>query len=278
MHYITDQHITEYRKHLHLKEKSPATIAKYLHAVQSFVSYLDGAEVSMEAFLSYRAHLLETLTPQTVNGYLSAIHGFFCFLGWEELRMNSLRIQRCPFLDESRELTREEYRRLVNTAYGSGRERLALVIQTLCASGMRVSELRFITVEAVRRGEVSISLKGKNRTILLPTALRSLLLAYAQKHQLHSGLVFRTKNGNPLDRSNIAHEMKSLCEEAGVDPHKVFPHNLRHLFARCFYAIEHNIAHLADVLGHSRIETTRIYVATPASEHRRILDRMQLVC
>ena len=192
-------------------------------------------------------------------------------------KVKQLKIQRQAYCSQEKELTQAEYERLVKAAKDQGNEKLALLIQTICATGIRVSELKFITAEAVESGEAHVRLKGKNRTILLPGKLRKLLRKYIRKQHIHSGPVFVSRTGKALDRSNIWRMMKNLCESAGVDPKKVFPHNLRHLFARKFYSIDHDIARLADILGHSSIDTTRIYIITTSQEHQKQLDRMSLV-
>ena len=208
---------------------------------------------------------------------LTAANGFFRFLGWKELPVKLLRLQKNLFLEESRELTRQEYVRLVNAARQAGNQRLTLVLQTICATGIRVSELRFITVEAVSRGRAEISNKGKRRIVFLPEKLRRLLRSYARAQKITAGAVFITRTGQPLNRSNIWRDMKALCQCAGVAPEKVFPHNLRHLFARIFYSMEKDLSRLADILGHSSVDTTRIYTAESGAVHARQMERMGLV-
>lgn len=277
MNFITEEAIQAFEYDLYLSEKAKATIVKYVRAVQKLAEYLQGTELTKPRLLEYREDMQKQAKAQTVNGALSAIGAFLDFCGWTDLKVKLLKVQRQVFLNEARELTEAEYKRLLAAAKAQGNERLYLLMLTLCGTGIRVSELKYITVEAAKRGRAEISLKGKNRVVLLPKELRSRLLQYIQKRKMKSGPIFRTKTGNPLDRSNICHDMKKLCSTAKVDPHKVFPHSLRHLFARAFYAVEKNLAHLADVLGHSRIETTRIYVAASASAHERILNRMKLI-
>ena len=227
--------------------------------------------------MEYRDQLLKKRKAQTVNGSISAINAFLDFDGLPECKVKLLKVQRQAFIEENRELSQIEYKRLLRSAQSKGNQRLYHLMLTLCSTGIRIGELSFITVEAVRAGRAEINLKGKNRTIILQKKLRNKLQQYIKKQNLERGYVFRTKNGRPLDRSNICHDMKKLCAEAQVDRRKVFPHNLRHLFARTYYTIEKNLAHLADILGHSRIETTRIYVAVSAREHERTLQKMKLI-
>ena len=214
---------------------------------------------------------------QTVDRTLSSINAFLEFCGWQDCKIKLLKVQRKAFLDETRELSEAEYKQLLAAAQAKGNERLYLVMLTICGTGIRVSELQHITVEAAQTGRAEICMKGKNRTVLLQKELRTRLLKYAKELGINEGHIFRTRSGKPLDRTNICHDMKKLCASARVDSRKVFPHNLRHLFARSFYAIEKNLAHLADILGHSRIETTRIYVAASAAAHERILNKMRLI-
>ena len=215
--------------------------------------------------------------PATVNSILAAVNGFFRFMGWKDIAVKLLKIQKALFCDERRELTRAEYARLVSAAQKVGNERLSLVMQTICATGIRVSELRFITVEAVTTGRAELCNKGKRRTVFLPGRLRRLLRKYLQKQKKTAGAVFTTRTGRPLDRSNIWRDMKALCESADVEPGKVFPLNLRHLFARTYYSLEKDLSRMADILGHSSVETTRIYLLTTGQEHRQQLERLRLV-
>lgn len=287
---ITEKSIRAFRMRLEAAEKSPATIEKYVRAVRRFGEWLAPGQsnehgnryshcrkLSKEALLEYRKELAAMYSAGTVNGHLSAINAYLEFIGRPDLRVGLLKVQRRAFVEECRELSEAEYRRLVSAAAGLGRRRLELVLVTLGGTGIRVSELEYITAEAVKTGRAEIRMKGKTRTILLEKKLQKKLHEYLKEEKIESGPVFRTKSGRPLDRSNLHHEMKKLCKEARVNPEKVFPHNFRHLFARVFFSIEKNIAHLADVLGHSRIETTRIYIATSAAAHGRVLSKMNLV-
>ena len=208
---------------------------------------------------------------------LAALNKFFRFVGWLDFCVKQFKVQKKTFCSPERELSKEEYTKLIMTAKQKSNERLSLVIQTICSTGIRVSELPFITVEAVKRGQATVSLKGKTRTVFIVSALAKKLLRYAKEHRIVSGAIFVTKSGKPINRTNIWREMKLLCKDAGVSPEKVFPHNLRHLFARTFYGIEKDIAKLADILGHSNINTTRIYITTTGEEHRRKMERMHLL-
>lgn len=275
---LTAERITAYSQTLRQEERSPGTIEKYLRDVRAFARWLDSAPVTKELATRWKEHLCDQgYAPATINSMLAALNGLFRFLGWDECRVKFLKIQRRLFRDAGRELTRPEYERLLETARGRGQERLALLMETICATGIRVSEVKYITVEAAQRGRAEISLKGKIRTILLPGKLCRKLLKYAKKHKTASGEIFLTRSGNSLSRRQIWAELKRLCKYAGVEPTKVFPHNLRHLFATTFYRACKDIVRLADVLGHSSIETTRIYLVTSGAEHIRQLDRLGLV-
>lgn len=276
---ITGEQLRAFGQRLAWEEKSLSTIEKYLRDAAAFTAWLDGRAASKEAAGAWKAALMEAkLAPATINVKLAAVNRFFVFLGWPAFRVKPLRIQRQLFRDDSRELTRPEYLRLLETARTQGRERLALLLETICGTGIRVSEVRYVTVEAVRRGRAEISLKGKIRTILLPGKLCRKLLKYARKQKIASGEIFLTRNEKSISRRQIWAEMKALCDKAGVAPSKVFPHNLRHLFARTFYRVCRDVARLADVLGHSSIETTRIYLTSTGAQHAGTLARLGLVC
>lgn len=278
-HHLTDKQMDSFSIALFRAERSPATIEKYLRSIRTFFTWLDGRPVTKDVVMGWREHLLteQRLSPSTVNTNLSALSGLFNFLGWEECRVKFLKVQRKMFRDSAKELTKSEYERLVETARAQGKTRLALVMETICATGIRVSEVQYITIEAVKAGRATISLKGKIRTILLPGKLCRKLLKYAKKQKTISGKIFLTGNGRPLSRHQIWVEMKRLCLYAGVNANKVFPHNLRHLFATIYYKACKDIARLADVLGHSSIETTRIYLLTSGTEHQRQLEYLGLV-
>ena len=269
--------LREYLLQLKKEEKSRSTCGQYGQAVEEFLRYAGGRRLSRELALEYKQTLCARYRPTTVNAKLAAVNSFFRFLGREELRLKRLRVQKRPFRPRERELSKAEYLRLLNAAAARRDERLRLLLETVCATGIRVSELRYITAQAVRRGEAVVRLKGKTRVILICGKLRRALEDYLRRRGIGSGPVFVTRSGRPLDRSNIWKMMKALCRRAGVAPGKVFPHNLRHLFARCFYTASKDIAQLADVLGHSSINTTRIYLMTSGREHRRRLDSLGLV-
>lgn len=276
-HRLNPEQITAYGLYLRREEHAPGTIEKYLRDVRAFAAWLDGRPVTKELAAAWKEHLLATgHSPSTVNSMLAALNSLFRFLGWD-IRIKFLKIQRRMFRDQARELTREEYDLLVSTARASGKERLALLMEAICATGVRVSEVRYLTVEAALAGRADISLKGKIRTILLPGKLCRKLLKYARKNKIASGEIFITRSGKSMSRRQIWAEMKALSRAAGVAPEKVYPHNLRHLFARIFYKSCKDIARLADVLGHSSIETTRIYLVTTGAEHTRQLERLGLV-
>lgn len=267
-----------YAAYLHAQERSASTIEKYLRDVRAFAHWLGGQPVDGAQITAWKEHLLKQgYAPVTINAMLSALNGLFRFLGWPDCCAKFLKIQRRLFRDERRELKRAEYDRLLSAARDRGQERLALLMETICATGIRVSEVKYIAVEAVQRGRADISLKGKIRTILIPGKLCRKLLKYAKKQKTATGEIFLTKSGKSLSRRQIWAELKRLCKYAGVEPSKVFPHNLRHLFATTFYRACKDIARLADVLGHSSIETTRIYLLTSGAEHARQLERLGLV-
>ncbi len=267
-----------FRKHLMIEEKAKNTVEKYLRDVRAFLQYLERRPVTKEAALAYKERLTQAgYAPASVNSMLVSLNHFFEFCGWYDLKVKTIRRQRETYCPEERELSRAEYERLVLAAREEGNTRLELILQTICGTGIRVSELVYITVEAARSGEAVVSLKGKTRKILIVRKLQKLLLAYVRKGGLETGPIFITRNGKPVSRSNIWREMKALCEKARVSPSKVFPHNLRHLFARIFYGLKKDIAKLADILGHSSIETTRIYIISTGAEHRRYLESMRLI-
>ena len=273
------EHIQAYADHLRLEEKSAATVEKYLRDVRAFARWLEGREITKERTAAWKTHLVERgYAPASVNAMLSALNSLLDFLGFGDCRVKFLKVQRRMFRDDSRDLTRSDYNALTAAAKAQNKTRLALLMEAICATGIRVSEVRYITVEAARSGQADIALKGKVRTILLPGKLCRKLLHYGRAQKTASGEIFLTKSGKPLSRRQIWAEMKRLCLRAGVAPTKVFPHNLRHLFARTFYQATRDVAKLADVLGHSSIETTRIYLISTGAQHRRDLDRLRLVC
>lgn len=275
---LTASMLSAYARYLQGEERSGGTIEKYLRDVKAFAVWLQGKQVNKEAAAEWKAHLQEqAYAPATINSMLSALNGLFNFLGWRECRVKFLKVQRRLFRETARELTRAEYTRLLSAAQAHQQTRLALLMETICATGIRVSEVRYITVEAAKCGRAEIALKGKIRTILLPKRLARKLLQYAAKNKTTCGEVFLTASGKSLSRRQIWAEMKRLCKIAGVAPSKVFPHNLRHLFATVFYKACKDIVRLADVLGHSSINTTRIYLVTSGAEHARQLEHLGLV-
>ncbi len=276
-HIITVQELDTFHDKLQKDEKSKATIEKYVREIKFLMEYLDGRPLSKNLLMEYRDRVKSQFSAATVNGKLSAIHAYLEFTGQNDCRVKFLKVQKKVFMEENRELTEREYQRLLEAAGKRKDDRLYHVLLTLCATGIRISELQFITVEAVKRGNARIHMKGKYRVILLQKKLRTRLLHYINRKQIRSGIIFCTRSGQPLDRSNICHEMKKLCEDARVSRKKVFPHNLRHLFAKTYYRLEKNLSYLADILGHSSIETTRIYVAVSVREHESVLQRMRLV-
>ncbi len=269
--------VESYVNHLRKEERSAATIRQYRRDILNFFTGLSADKFNKEAVIEYKKQLEKKYRPVSVNAKLSALNSFFSFIGREDLRLKFLKIQKKAYCSAEKELSKEEYLRLIKAAEGRQNEKLAMLLQTIGGTGIRVSELRYITAEAVKRGEAVIQLKGKTRTILLPKKLQRALEEYMRREGITQGPVFITRTGRPLDRSNVWRMMKGLCREAGVDGRKVFPHNLRHLFARCFYSGDKDIAKLADILGHSSINTTRIYIITSGAEHRRRLDRLGLV-
>lgn len=271
------EQICRYSKHLRDQERADQTIKKYLYILNALKIYLDGESITKSALIGWKERLTECYAPASVNAMLTVANCFMEFIGRADLRVRLLKIQKSLFCKESKELTREEYIRLVRTAEREGNERLSLILQTICATGIRVSELRFITVEAVESGRAEINNKGKHRIIFLPVKLCRLLKKYLKKQKRTVGAVFVTRSGKPLDRSNIWRDMKDLCENADVSPVKVFPHNLRHLFARTYYSIQKDLLRLADILGHSNINTTRIYTLESGFAHARHMEQMGLI-
>lgn len=274
---LNRKNIETYLQYLREQEKSAGTLEKYKRELYELLSFLSGKNESKEELISWKAQLEQKYRPAGVNGRLVAANGFFSFFGRYDLRMKLLRIQKEIFAKEEKELTKGEYIRLVQVAERKGNMRLSLVIQTICATGIRVSELQYITVESLKKGRAEVNCKGKRRVIFLPMDLLRKLKNYAKEKGISTGVIFCTRTGCPLNRCNIWSDMKKLCRDARVNPQKVFPHNLRHLFARTFYSLEKDIAKLADLLGHSNIETTRIYIMESGREHQEKLEKMRLV-
>lgn len=278
-HYVNSKAVERFRQRLIEEEKCSATIDKYINDVRSFLEEQgEGVTITKERIIRYKQNLVaQGYAIATINGVIASLNSFFKKMGWYDCVVKSLKMQRAAFRSQERELSKKEYYRLLQAAKHQGNLRLYYLMQTICSTGIRVSELRFITVEAVSSGRARVSLKGKSRMILLPAALCQELKRYVKERGIASGSIFVTKNGKPLDRSNIFKEMKQLCEEAEVDSQKVFPHNLRHLFACMYYKVEKDIAHLADILGHSSVETTRVYLKTSSAEQERQIERLGLV-
>lgn len=266
-----------FEKHLTEEEKSAATIEKYMRDVRYFLSFAGDREIDKTLTIEYKSHLEQNYAIVSANSMIAALNCYLRYMGMDKYYIRQFKIQKQIYCSEEKELTKAEYIRLVSAAKERGSERLSLLIETICGTGIRVSELQFVTVEAANRSEAVVSCKGKRRSVFIQSKLKKKLLKYAKAHEITSGAIFITKTGKPMNRSNIWKEMKSLCERAGVNPSKVFPHNLRHLFARTFYSIDKDIAKLADILGHSSIDTTRIYIISTGMEHRRRIERMRLV-
>lgn len=273
---LSTEQINKFVNYLCREEKSVATQEKYLRDVQAFYVYANGSELTKELVIAWKKQLVEDgYAVQSVNSMLASVNSLLDFLSLSNCKVKNIRTQRQTYCTEDKELTKVEYLRLL--AASKKNEKLNLVLQTICGTGIRVSELRYFTVEAVRHGEIAVNCKSKTRMILVPGKLKNILLNYAKRRGIAAGAIFITQTGKPLNRSNIWASMKKLCESAGVKPSKVFPHNLRKLFARTFYGIEKDIAKLADILGHSSINTTRIYIMTTGIEHRRKIERLGLV-
>ena len=277
MRRITTKIIESYRDYLISEEKSEATMDKYLRDVREFAEWLGDREFDKTVVLTYKTELTERYAPASVNTILSSLNSFFAFNEWYELKVKTLKIQKQIFASDEKELTKAEYERLLKAAKSKKNERLYLLMQTICATGIRVSELRHITVEAVFRGRAEINCKGKRRTVFIPSQLCQILKGYIREQKILSGSIFVSKNGNPLNRSNIWTDMKKLCKSAGVSEKKVFPHNLRHLFARTYYSLQKDIVRLADILGHTSVNTTRIYTMESGEVHRKQIQKLGLL-
>lgn len=273
---LSEETINTFREYLVLEEKSTATVEKYLRDVRAFHLFACQRAMTKERMMAYKKYLIEKgYAASSINSMLASLNSLLDFQGWSDCKVKNIKTQRQTHCAEEKELTKSEYLRLLEAA--KDRPQLHLILETICSTGIRVSELRFFNAEAVKRGEITVSCKSKTRTILLPSKLKKMLPDHAKKNGICSGAIFITRNGKPLDRNNIWAQMKSLREAAGVKASKVFPHNLRKLFARTFYGIEKEIAKLADILGHSSIDTTRIYIMTTGTEHRRKIERLGLV-
>ena len=277
MRKITTETIKSFNDYLINEEKAAATINKYLHDISEFQIWLGDQELCKTTVLEYKSYLCDQYAPSSVNAALSSLNSFFNFMEWYDLRVKNLKIQKQIFASTDKELTKAEYERLLIAAKQKKNERLYLLMQTICSTGIRVSEVRYVTVEAVAHGVAEINCKGKRRQVFLPKQLCQILKQYVKEQKIKSGAVFVTKNGNPLDRSNIWSDMKKLCKAANVSEKKVFPHNLRHLFARTYYSLQKDIVRLADILGHSNVNTTRIYTMETGEIHRRQIQKLGLL-
>lgn len=262
---------------MHQNEMSNKTISKYRHYLDIFLMFLDGSEVTKEKVILWKEYLREQLQPTTINGALAALNSFLRYREWEDCTVKLIKVKRRVYMLEQQELTKEEYIRIVQTAVNMGNERLALMLQTICCTGIRISELSFLTVEAVAHRVMDVDCKGRVRTVFLTEMLCERLEDYVDRMQIKTGSIFVTKSGKPMDRSNIWREMKTVGIKANVDPRKVFPHNLRHLFARSYYSQEKDLLRLADILGHSSVNTTRIYTMESGGNHMRQLEKMNLL-
>ena len=274
---LTLEHINQYQSYLYNQERSQATIEKYIRDIYKFMEYLNDHDLSKEHLIEYKKLLLETYQTSSINSMIISIHGFLDFIGLSDYKVKLLKTQKKLFIEKDKELTKKEYKRLLETAKSEDNQRLYMLLQTICATGIRVSEHKYITIESLKRKKTTINNKGKIREIVYPNSLKKKLIQYCEKNNITKGAIFITKNGKPLDRSNIWKDMKKLCRKAHVDEGKVFPHNLRHLFAFTYYHIEKDLVRLADILGHSSIETTRIYTKTSISSYEKQFEKMYLI-
>ncbi len=277
MRTITNENIVNYRQYLVNDEKSKATIEKYVRDVMAFLRWIGDASITKATVLAYKSWLIDRYASASVNAALSSLNSFFSYMEWPDLRVKNMKIQKQLFSSENKELSKTEYEKLLFVANNQKNERLYLLMQTICSTGIRVSEVRYITVDAVNRGVAEIVCKGKRRQVFLPKQLCRMLRIYTKKIKIKSGAVFVTRNGKPLDRSNIWSDMKKLCKTAKVSEKKVFPHNLRHLFARTYYKMQKDIVRLADILGHSNVNTTRIYTMESGEVHRNHIQKLGLL-
>ena len=277
MKQITTTKIKKYREYLIEEEKSKNTIDKYMRDINAFTKWIAERDLCKAVILEYKEHLKLSYAAKSVNSILSSLNSFFEFCEWHNLKVKLLKIQKQIFANESKELTKDEYDRLLNAALSKGNEKLYLLMQTICATGIRVSELQFITVESLRKRKANIDLKGKMRMVIIPNNLCKTLLKYASEQKITTGSIFISKNGKPLNRSNIWKMMQSLCDDANVSKSKVFPHNLRHLFAKRYYSLHKDIVRLADILGHTSVNTTRIYTMETGDIHRKQIQELGLL-
>lgn len=277
MRKITNELIESFKNYLIEEEKSENTIEKYIRDITFFMAWLCGQEVTKILVLEYKKELCEKYAPASVNAAISSLNSFFAFMEWHDIRIKALKIQRQIFSSKDKELTKVEYERLLNAAKSKKNERLFYLMQTICSTGIRVSELRYITTSAVHSGQAIINCKGKMRIVILPKELCKMLKGYIRENDIKNSSVFVSRNGKPLDRSHIWKMLKALCKTAGVSKDKVFPHNFRHLFARTYYSLQKDIVRLADILGHSSVNTTRIYTIETGDVHRRQIQKLGLL-
>ena len=277
MRKITNELIQKFKEYLIDEEKSAATLDKYIRDIAVFMQWSNDKELCKSLVLEYKQEIIETYAPASVNSIISSLNSFFVYNEWYDLKVKSIKIQKQIFADKDKELTKAEYERLLKAAKSKNNQRLYYLMQTICSSGLRVSELKYVTTDAVRSGQATINCKGKMRIVILPKQLCKMLKDYIKENNIKSGSVFVSKNGKPLDRSNIWSDMKKLCESAGVSKDKVFPHNLRHLFARTYYSLQKDVVRLADILGHSNVNTTRIYTMTTGEVFQKHIQKLGLV-
>lgn len=277
MKIITNELIQKFKMHLINEEKASATLEKYIRDVVAFMTWLGSRTIEKVIVVEYKQNLIENYAPTSANSMLSSINSFFEYMEWYDCKVKTFKIQKQIFANKDKELSKAEYERLLMVAKSKQNKKLYMLMQTICSTGIRVSELRYISTDAVRKGEAVINCKGKMRVVILPKQLCKILSSYIKEQKISSGSVFVTKNGKPLDRSNIWKLMKDLCESAGVSKNKVFPHNLRHLFARTYYSLEKDVVRLADILGHSSVNTTRIYTMETGEQHRIQIQRLGLL-
>ena len=274
---ITNELINKFKNYLINDEKSQATLEKYIRDITAFMKWLDGRVLDKTVVIEYKNTIIETYAPASANSMLSSINCFFMFMEWYDCKVKTFKIQKQIFADKDKELTKAEYEKLLRVAKDKNNEKLYLLMQTICGTGIRVSELRYITKESVTKGKATINCKGKMRVVILPEKLCVALRRYAVEQKIYSGSIFVSKNGKPLDRSNIWKMLKKLCEDAGVSKEKVFPHNFRHLFARTYYSLQKDVVRLADILGHSSVNTTRIYTMETGEVHRMQIQKLGLL-
>ena len=277
MKIITNELIQKFKTYLINEEKSSATLEKYIRDIVAFMQWLNDRVVEKVVVMEYKQNLIENYAPASANSMLSSINSFFGYMEWYDCKVKTFKIQKQIFANKDKELTKAEYDRLLTAAKKKQNRKLYMLMQTICSTGIRVSELRYISTDAVRKGEAVINCKGKMRVVILPKQLCKMLSSYIKEQKISSGSVFITKSGKPLDRSNIWKLMKDLCDSAGVSKDKVFPHNLRHLFARTYYSLEKDVVRLADILGHSSVNTTRIYTMETGEQHRIQIQRLGLL-